>query len=316
MSRNVIFLGVLVLAGAVLVGILWYAGLFSDGGKQEATDERLTVAATIFPLADIARQIGGEHVAVQLILPPGASEHSDTLTPQRLQDLQRAQVIFHIGHGLDDQLVGKITGVVPSTRAVVVDAGIPLREFGEEEGEEREEAEEHAHDTGIDPHYWLSVPNAVEIATTTSRTLQELDPEHADIYEDNLQSYIGELALLEEELQETATTISRKQFIAMHDAWSYFADQYGLQLVATYEPIEGKEPSVADLARIRGIVEQFSVTTFYAEPQKASTAATNFMQEEFGLRILTLDPVGGREETDSYVNLMRSNMKQIVAGAQ
>src|SRR5687768_15041118 len=102
----------------------------SAPGSSPPESDKLVVAASIFPLADIAQNIGGEHVDVRLILPPGISEHSDALTPQRLQELQQARVIFQIGHGLDDRLIGRVVPAIPGVRTVTVDRGITLREFG------------------------------------------------------------------------------------------------------------------------------------------------------------------------------------------
>jgi len=303
-----------ILAGLVILIGLAAAFLFVASPRLSTPGaEKLTVAASIFPVADIARQVSGEHAVVHVIIPPGVSEHSFELTPQRLAELQRASVIFQIGHGLDDQLVGRITGALPQVRTITVDRGITLREFAAED-EHAEEEEEHAHDSGTDPHYYLTVPNGSVIATTVAETLSELDPAHAADFQKNLQRYQEQLGAAEQELQATARNLPRKEFIAMHNAWSYFADQYGLRLVDTYEPVEGREPTLSDLAHLREVIEQFGLTTFFAEPQKASSADVSFMQREFGLKILTLDPAGGLAETGSFIDLMRFNMQSIAEG--
>lgn len=286
-----------VLGGSILavmvVGLAWWA---VQQMAVAPTDQRLTVAATIFPLADIARQVGGEYVTVALLIPPGASEHSYSLTPQQLAVLQPARVIFQIGHGLEERLTERIIEALPDTRLVTVDRDITLREE--------------------DPHYWLTVPNAQKIAVTIAENLQQLDPEHAAQYRVNLKQYQSELVALETELQTLARNAPKKEFIAMHNAWSYLAAQYGWRLVAAYEPVEGQEPSLADLQHIRELVQQYGLKTFYAEPQKASTAVTSFMQREFGLTVQTLDPVGGVPGRESYADLMRFNMQALAAGAQ
>ncbi len=102
----------------------------------------------------------------------------------------------------------------------------------------------------------------------------------------------------------------------MHDAWSYFADQYGLELVATYEPKEGQEPSPADIQRLGSIINEYDITVFYAEPQKASTAATRLLSGEFGLEVLTLDAEGSFAGTASYIDMMRRNMQAIAEGGR
>ncbi len=292
-----------VAVGVFIAALSWQ---FLAIPREEAQEQgKVVVAATIFPLADIAKQVGGEHVRVVQVLPPGVSEHSGTLTPQQLSALQDAKVIFQIGVGLDDHLVERIASTFPEIKPIAVDQSIAIREFGSEG--------EH-HDAGPDPHYWLTVPNAVKIAETVAGELSQLDPENAAAYQANFEAYVQELNELEKELQQMATSAQHKEFIAVHDAWSYFAEHYGFELVATYEPREGQEPSLQDLQELREIVEEHGLTTFYAEPQKSSGVVSEFMRREFGLKVLTLDPVGGQAGKESYFDLMRANMTALAAG--
>lgn len=297
--------------GAVAVfaigGILAYGRLASlvPAGKET---QALTVGATIFPLADIVRQVGGEAVNVVLIIPPGVSEHSFSLTPQQLQELSEARAVFEIGQDLDSHLTERITSALPGIQAISVDRGIALQAFGAG----IVQTGEIDHDEGVDPHYWLAVPNAMQIAQTVADELTKLDPERSPAYAGRLAAYARQLAELETDLQAQAKQVPREEFMATHNAWSYFAKQYGLKLVATYEPVEGKQPSLADLTQLREIVNQYHLTAFFAEPQKATTGVANFMQREFGLKILVLDPVGGLEGKESYADLMRANMAAIV----
>lgn len=269
----------------------------------------LTVGATIFPLADIVRQVGGEAVHVVLIIPPGVSEHTAALTPEKIQQLSHARAVFEIGQNLDDHLVARIVSALPDIQVVPVDRGIALQAF--DTG--IVQTGEIDHDEGLDPHYWLTVPNAMQIAQTVADELTKLDPERRPAYAGRLAAYERQLTELETDLQAQAKQAPRKEFMATHNAWSYFARQYGLKLVATYEPVEGKQPSLSDLVRLREIVNQYHLTAFFAEPQKATTGVTNFMQREFGLQILVLDPVGGLAGKESYLDLMRANMTAIVS---
>lgn len=263
------------------------------------------VGATIFPLVDIARQVGGDQVEVVQIIPTGASEHSLALSPEQLRELQGVRTIFQVGHNLDTTLTQKITRSLTDISLKTVDQDITLREFTVEHEEDQH------HDKGVDPHFWLTVPNAQKIAATIAEELSRLDSAHASVYEANLTQYTARLTTLEAELQQTATQAPQKNFIAMHNAWGYFADHYGFELVATYEPVEGREPSIADLSRLGEVIEQYAIKIFYSEPQKNSTSTVRFLQKEFDLEIRTLDPVGGIPPYDSYENLMRANMRAL-----
>lgn len=285
------------IGGALLVGVLaigiWYSAPRSAVPEVAGS---FKVAATIFPLVDIVRQIGGEHVQVITLVPPGANEHSYALTTQQVADVSRAQAIFAIGQKLDNHIVEPLARVhhVP---IITVERGIALRQYASLQ-----------HDEGVDPHYWLTVPNAMQIATTVADTLSELDPAHASLYAANVEDYREELTLLEQELQAISRRTPQKRFIAMHNAWSYLAPHYGLELVATYEPVEGSQPSIQNLQELQAIIAQYHIKTFFAEPQKVSSSAVRFLTDEFGLTIATLDPTGGSDGKDSYAALMRANV--------
>ena len=173
-QRYAIIIGAALTLSVLIIGLSLYGA--GQLNPAPAASDKLAVAATIFPLADIARNIGGDYVNVTLIIPPGASEHASDLSPRQLQSLAQAQAIFQIGHGLDTALTARIAAATKTAELVTVDRGISLGEFSLS-GED-----EHDHDSGIDPHYWLTVPNAKLIAQTISQTLQELDPANATHY--------------------------------------------------------------------------------------------------------------------------------------
>lgn len=289
--------------GSLVAGLLLAAGLLlvAVSGRNQippaANTDKVTIGATIFPLADIVRQIGGDHVEVVQIIAPGVSEHSAALSPEQLQQLQKAPFLFQIGHGLDNALSDKIIGAIPSINRMTVDEGITLREFA----------------GGTDPHYWLTAPNGQVIAANIARQLSDIDPRHANTYQENLKRVAAQLTALEEELQAISSTAPQKQFIAMHDAWGYLANHYGFNLAATYEPVEGRDPSLADLNRLQSIISQHNIRVFYSEPQKESIGAVRLLRDDFGLSIRVLDPVGGLPPYDSFANLLRANLQALAA---
>jgi zinc transport system substrate-binding protein len=305
----------IVVRGAILIvlGALFVLALPLLQNEAPPAGAPLTVGATIFPLADIAQAIVGERANVILIIPPGQSEHSSAVSPQQIQALQPAAAIFQIGHGLDNRLVERIKPVVAGAQIVTVDQGITLHPFAKDHhDEESEETARHAEEEStFDPHYWLTVPNAQQIARTMATTMQTIDPAGREFYAQNLAAYISELDTLEGELQAMANAAHHHEFMATHNAWSYLSEHYGFQLVGTYEPVEGQEPAVADLKELQDIVSQYQLTTFYAEPQKVSSNISRFVEDELGLQVRVLDPVGGGSARDSYQNLMRWNISNL-----
>lgn len=263
------------------------------------------IAATIFPIYDIAKNIVGDNAEVILLIPSGSSPHSYSLTPGQIAGIRQAQALFAIGHGLDNSIVKSVANIADIS-VTNVDQQIQLHTYSEEKKLPGTTA------NLIDPHYWLTVPNAKQIAITISNQMQTIDPANNEEYKQNLASYLDQLDSLENELQALSQQVTQPSIITVHNSWSYFAEQYRLQTAGSYEPLEGREPSLKDIQRLQQTIKQHKITTFFTEPQKPISTATKLFKDEFGLNIAVLDPIGGGEEGGSYIKSMRRNMQAIL----
>lgn len=335
-KKNVIIAAVvvvIVLAGAV------FAMSHNNVSNQELENK---VGATIFPLYDIARQIAGDEFEVVLLLPAGASPHTFDPQPSLLRDLQGARAVFAIGHGLDDW--SNIVAESIDAPVITMDHGVELRateeeheghededehghedehEHEDEEAHEHEEEADHGHeeehkdDHGhahgpIDPHYWLSIHNAERVAMNIAEELAELDSENASLYMERAEAYAEELEVLEAELQRQAATLTNRNIISLHDAWYYFADEFGLNLVGTFEPSAAEEPTPQYLANLAEEIEEHNVSVLFMEPQ-LSTDSIKAFAGDHNLGVAVIDPLGGVEGRNSYIDLMRYNVEQVVS---
>lgn len=327
MKKKTIY-GILGVVAVIVVAFGIFQGFDSQTNRQGGSSD-LVVATTIFPLADIASNIGGEEVEVVNILEPGASPHTFEAKPSDIRRLQDAEVLFSIGHGLDTW-TGDLVRSVEGMQVVTVDEGISLQPFmfeeghdehgGHEEEEEHEEGHhdehdedghEHEHDhEGNDPHYWLSVQNAGVIAQNIAQVLSEIDPANKQVYEDNLEDYQEQLEALRQELSGQLSKLPDHELLVFHDSWSYFAREYNLEIAGVFEPSPGKEPTPQYLKELNDAAKMHGIKAVFTEPQLASSAVEPFVQD-LGLGIYTLDPLGGLNERDSYLNLMRYNAQTI-----
>jgi ABC-type Zn uptake system ZnuABC Zn-binding protein ZnuA len=289
---------VIVLAAAVLALLL-------APSRSRAPASAAPVAATIFPIYDIARNVAKDIFAVTLVLPPGAEPHSFEPAPSTVRALAEAEVVYAVGYGLDDWIDGIVP---PTTEKRVLDDGITLRPSVESF---RDQGAEEAEDVGpTDPHYWLSVPNAKRMAATMAADLKARFPDHADRIDANLIAYQAELDAADAEVRAALASLENRRIITFHDAWYYFAEEYGLTLVGTFEPAPGREPTPRYLQELRSAVEKAGATTLYTEPLFSSDAISAFAADH-GLRLAEIDDVGGTPGRDSYVSLMRANAKTI-----
>lgn len=316
---------------AIVIGIAVFA--ISLQTKQDTTttvptEPGIQVSATIPPIGMIAEAIIGEAGTVHTVLAAGMSPHTFEPTPQDIRNVGDSTVIFSVGHELDSWITN-ITSATNNSEPVVVDANIALRmyeghdhhedEHHEEEGdhhdEDGHEGEEHEEEKVVDPHYWLSPTNAKSIAMTIRDTMQAVDPEQSSTYESNYTAFITALEEAEVTWNEQLERVAGKSIITFHDAWGYFAAYTGISVAATIEPFPGQQPTPQYLAELQDTIQDTDVTAVFTEPQLASDTISAFISDT-GATYGIFDPLGGQEETNTYIALMNYNVATLVAQLQ
>jgi len=307
---------------ALALFVLWNT-VSSSNPTDTSTqaNDHITVSTTISPLQDIAAHIAGKNIAVNVVLPPGASPHTFEITPSVLREMQGVDVIYSIGYGLDDW--ASDLAASQGTDVVIVDKNVALKSEAEDEEDaheenddheegDHEEEEEDSHGHGeTDPHYWLSISNAEQIAKTISADLSERYPEMRKKFEANLTEYLEALSQTHTEIDNLLDGIENKNLITFHDAWFYFADEFDLTIVGTFEPSAGREPTPKYLAELTQALKTAQTSTIFSEPQ-FGTANLEAFAADNQLNIVELDPIGGVEGRDSYIDLMLFNARTIV----
>jgi zinc transport system substrate-binding protein len=279
--------------------IVFSLGLSACGAQPQAplSDDDLLVVASILPLADFARQVGGERIQVETLVPASASPHTYELTPAQLKAISRASLLVLNGVGLEywaDDIVSAANN--PDLVTVNTSEGLIII-ASDEDG------------TGGNPHVWLSPLNAVHQVEMIRDALILADPTGRSEYITNAERYIGELRSLDQEIRQAVSTFSSREFIAFHAAWMYFAHDYGLKQAAVIETTPGKEPSPAEIAKIVNTSRAIGAKAIFAEPQFSSKAA-EVIAEESGAQVLFLNPLGIPPEY-RYIELMCYNLDEI-----
>lgn len=271
------------------------------------------VVTTIFPIYDIASNIAGETIDVELILPPGASPHTFEPTPQDIRLLQNSQALFYIGHGLDNWALD-IAKAADITNTITVDKYVELHNSEHNHGE-TEQTDGLNDEQQQDPHYWLTVHNANSIARLIFEELQKTFPQYEQELETNYKRYLEDLTMLDQEIRNELAKLESNKIAIFHGAWDYYAEEYGLEIVATFEEFPGKEPSTTYVADFQESIIQNNIRAIFSEPQ-FSTAALQPIATDLGVTISILDPIGGTKNRDSYRNMMRYNTQQIINALQ
>ncbi|RZN34978.1 MAG: zinc ABC transporter substrate-binding protein [Methanophagales archaeon ANME-1-THS] len=271
-GRNWIVIGTLILAICVL-------GCLAPAGDQ-AEEGKIGVIVSILPQVDFVEQIGGEHVAVTVMVPPGASPHTYEPTAGQLREVSKAQMYAKVGSGVEFELAwfDKIRAVNRNMLIVDCSKGIELIHG----------ADEHDHG-GADPHIWTSPRNARIMVENICAGLIEIDPEHEAEYIANRDRYLQELDALDVYIHERLDPYTKKRvFLIYHPSFGYFAAEYNLTQIAIEQ--EGKVPSPKVIQDCIDYARQYNLSYVYVAPQFATQNA-EMVAHEIGGRTVFIDPL-------------------------
>ena len=295
------------------VAILAAAACSSDDGGNDG----LVVAAAFFPIEEAAAAVGGDLVEVVGITPPGQGPHDVQLDPRQVEAIEGADLIFYLGRGFQPQVEDAAANAGDGTGIDLLDAVELLPVDSQLDGTQGE-VDGEVLDGDVDPHVWLGPARMIAIVDAMVDRLSEIDPDNADTYRSNADSYLADLTGLDGEYQAALDDCASRVIVTSHRAFGYLADQYELRQI----PIAGispeEEPDPRTLEAIANEAEAEGVTTIFLEelapPDLAETVAA-----EVGAELSLLDPIEGvtGEQIDdgvSYASIMRENLERLVAG--
>ncbi|OGI10553.1 MAG: hypothetical protein A2Y40_04430 [Candidatus Margulisbacteria bacterium GWF2_35_9] len=254
----------------------------------------IDVVTTILPLTDFVEKIGGSHVNVITLIPPGANPHSYEPSPKQLQQVSNAKLIVMIGADFQFETIWlpKILKLNKQIQGCNTSEGLEKMDTLEKEA-----GSTSHHYSNIDPHVWLSIENAISMVTRIQDALILVDPENAEDYLQNSILYITELQSLQEELTQLRRESNQTSFLVFHPAWGYFAKEFDLEQHA-FE-VEGKEPSPKKLMSIIKEAKKERINTIFIEPQFNQKAAKTIARE-LGAKVVEMDPLA-----KDYIQNMR-----------
>ena len=266
------------LVAAALVILMLAATTAGCTGTDRQDDGKIVVAVTIPPEQEFVERVGGDHVRVILLVPPGADPHTYEPPPGVIADLAGADIYAVVGSGIEFELAWKekIAAMNPGMLIVDCSRGIDLISTGEEDH------------SGTDPHIWLSPGNAKVMVENICQGLIEVDPANADEYRRNADAYQWELDVLDREIAGALAESGVEKIMVYHPSWAYFARDYGLEEI----PIEneGKEPSPRGIEHLIKQAKEEHITVIFASPEY-STRSAEVIADEIGGTVVLVSPL-------------------------
>lgn len=217
----------------------------------------VNTVASFSVLADIVKEVGGDHVKVKSLVGPDGDPHSFEPTPQDSQALTKADVVFVSGLGLEGWLDWLISASEYKGKVIVSSEGIETRSM-EEDGK-----------TITDPHAWNSMKNGVVYANNVMNALIAADPEDAAYFRQRGSAYVAQLNKLDSWAAASfaAIPVAKRKVLTSHDAFGYFGQRYGVSFMSPVGFSTESEASASDVAKLIDQLKTEHIHSYFIENQ-------------------------------------------------
>jgi len=287
----------------VIIPLISFVVFSSDSIQFKKTNEsKLQVISSFYPLHEFSQNVGKEKVDAKLLVPVGIEPHDWEPTIKDVQKMQKSDLIIINGIGFENW-VDKLYEM--NYQGVVVDTSIGIIKNMDEESSIPKES----YDESGDPHIWLNPVFAKIQVQNIADAFSDSDPENRQYFQENAANYINELDLLDSKIRNELSGCNH-DFIAFHDAFSYFADEYGLTqhtVISSYEP--HAEPTAKTLENVINKAKQLNLKIIFTE-ETADPKTSQVIANEIGGKILVLSPLEISGD-GTYISKMTENLNHL-----
>lgn len=288
--------------------------------------EKKVIYTTFFPVYDLTSRIVGDKMEVRTIIKANQEPHDFELQANEMASISEADLIVFNGAGMEGFIEDLEELVKNDDKFLDLSQGLTLLESNEDDHdydhdshEEHEEHDDrdHGHDhSGVNPHTWLSIKNAMIEMDTIYQKVASMDPENEAYYKDNLEKSLAEFKKLDDQFISEISKIDReeKYFIASHAAFNYLANDYGLKQIAVTGISPEDEPSASQLQTIADFVQKNKISTIFFEG-KATPKVAKILAETTNTKtaaIYTMESLTEEEMAMGYLKLMELNLQELV----
>ena len=290
----------------------------------------VNVVASIKPIHSLVAAVMEGVGEPGLIVDGAGSPHNYALKPSQAQMLERAGVVFWIGHQLEAFLEKPLETIAADAKAVeLINAsdliklefreGGAFDDHGHEEEAGHDDHDDHGHEKKaeagheghahgkFDPHVWLDPINAKALVHEIEEALVKADPDNASKYKANAESMMTKLDALVTEVSADLKPVHDKRFIVFHDAYQYFEKRFDITAAGSITVSPEVMPGAERVTKIRAKVQELGAACVFAEPQfepKLVSTVTEGTQAKSGV----IDPLGATLDRgpEQYFQLIRN----------
>jgi len=288
------------------------------GVIEEVSEEPnlLKVYTSFYPYYDFSKNVGGDIVQINTIVPSGTEPHSFEPSPKTIAELEKADVFIYNGLDMEPWL-DKVLNLLEGNDIYIVDASsaVELINYGKENhGHDHDDEDDDDHGQ-YDPHIWVDPINVVHISQMIKKAFVEVDYSNKDIYEENFNDFKDKLEKLDKAFKEELKHATERKIIVSHSAFGYLAKRHGIEEIAVAGISPNAEPNPKRLAELTKLARSNKIDYIFFEAL-ASVKTAEVLAKEANLQILTLYNVEGltdeqKSSGEDYISLMYKNLETL-----
>ncbi|MFB5597896.1 MAG: metal ABC transporter substrate-binding protein [Nitrosopumilaceae archaeon] len=293
----IIAISIIIPISAILI---WNSNQSISSSITLTNEQKITVVASFYPLYEFTKQVGKEKVDVSTLVPFGIEPHDWEPTIKDLQKLQQTDLVVINGIGFESW-VHDLESIESNVVIVDTSNGISIIKELDEHGE---------HENLGNPHIWLNPVMAQKQVANIADALSQIDPENKEYYTNNANSYISQLEKLDKKIKDELSQCNKKDFIAFHNAFSYFAVQYGLDQHTISSNGHDTEPTSKTLQKIIELAKELNINVIFTE-ETADTRTSQVIADEINGKVLLLSPLEIGGANSNYIQKMEQNLSHL-----
>ncbi len=287
--------------------------------KSGFNKEKPYLLCTTIPLYCFTKAIAGELAQVELLPPPEVGPHGFTLSLKDRQRIENADILITNGLGLETALPEQLIHELEDNGKYILQTGniLPQEKLFHFEDDHHHhdhgDHHDHHHHGHYDPHIWLFEAGALGQLKAIQGALIKLHPQQKQAYTKNLQDFAQKLQKAYQEAREELKALRGTKLFTFHDAWRYFAQDFGFEIQATLFDQSGQSKGLSNREKIERMIKEKEIQAIFIEPQFDRTLVDAILEDN-SIPLIILDPGVTTDkplQASLYLETLKENVKAL-----